>query len=282
MFNKTIQMFIFEGNPNGRIMCELSNWNGRVYKIARSELGLFSSRSDANNTGIYFLFGKDETNKDTVYIGEAEKVSDRLKQHLNDTNYWNDCIAVISKDDLLNKAHVKFLENKFYNLALNSGRFVIINSTIPTLSSVSEYDEAMLEEFIDNAKLLVNTLGYKAFEPISQPSNNANHDIELFYIKAARGADAIGYIVSDGFVVKKDSVIAASTTPSMSESLKRLRTNLLSDGTIDSTNTFTKDFIFTSPSLAAAVVMGRNANGRIEWKTSEGTTIKQIEESQSE
>ena len=73
MFNKTIQMFIFDGNPNGRIMCELSNWNGRVYKVARSELSLFSSRKDANNTGIYFLFGKDESNKDTVYIGEAEK-----------------------------------------------------------------------------------------------------------------------------------------------------------------------------------------------------------------
>ena len=82
--------------------------------------------------------------------------------------------------------------------------------------------------------------------------------------------------------MKKDSVIATSTTPSMHESLKRLRANLLSDGTIDSKNSFTKDFVFTSPSLAAAVVMGRNANGRIEWKTSEGTTIKQLEESQSE
>jgi hypothetical protein len=275
-------MFIFDGNPNGRIMCELSNWNGRVYKVARSELSLFSSRKDANNTGIYFLFGKDESNKDTVYIGEAEKVSDRLKQHLNDANYWNDCIAVISKDDLLNKAHVKFLENKFYKLAVDSGRFVIINSTIPTLSSVSEYDEAMLEEFIDNARLLVNTLGYKAFEPISQPSNDTNSVISLFYIQAARGADATGYTVSDGFVVRKGSVIASSTTPSMSDSLKRLRNSMLSDGTINSEFTFTKDYVFTSPSLAAAIVMGRNANGRIEWKTAEGTTIKQIEESQSE
>ncbi|MBP0955095.1 MAG: GIY-YIG nuclease family protein [Oscillospiraceae bacterium] len=282
MFNKTIQMFIFDGNPNGRIMCELSNWNGRVYKVARSELSLFSSRKDANNTGIYFLFGKDESNKDTVYIGEAEKVSDRLKQHLNDANYWNDCIAVISKDDLLNKAHVKFLENKFYNLAISSGRFVIINSTVPTLSSVSEYDEAMLEEFIDNAKLLVNTLGYKVFESISQPNNTTNSDVVLFYIKAARGADATGYTVSDGFVVRKGSVIASSTTPSMSDSLNRLRNSMLSDGTINSEFTFTKDYIFTSPSLAAAIVMGRNANGRTEWKTAEGTTIKQIEESQSE
>ena len=112
-FDKTIQMYIFDGNPNGRIMCELSNWNGRVYKIARNELNLFSNRKDANNTGIYFLFGKKELNQDFIYIGEAEKVSDRLKQHLNDEIYWNDCVAVISKDNLLNKAHVKFLEHKF-------------------------------------------------------------------------------------------------------------------------------------------------------------------------
>ena len=32
-FSKTIQMYIFEGNPNGRIMCELSNWNGKAIKI---------------------------------------------------------------------------------------------------------------------------------------------------------------------------------------------------------------------------------------------------------
>ena len=275
-FDKTIQMYIFDGNPNGRIMCELSNWNGRVYKIARNELNLFSNRKDANNTGIYFLFGKKELNQDFIYIGEAEKVSDRLKQHLNDEIYWNDCVAVISKDNLLNKAHVKFLEHKFYKLAVEAGRFNIVNSTVPTLSSVSEYDEAMLEEFINNAKLLVNTLGYKSFESIS-----ANNRVDLFHIKATRGAEAVGYTVSDGFVVKKDSIIAATITPSMSESLKRWRDNLISDGTINSKNTFTKDYIFSSPSLAASIVMGRNANGRTEWKNERGLTIKQIEEKQN-
>ena len=56
-------MFIFDGNPNGRIMCELSNWNGRVYKISRNELPEFSQRDDSENTGVYFLFGKNEENR---------------------------------------------------------------------------------------------------------------------------------------------------------------------------------------------------------------------------
>lgn len=76
-----------------------------------------------------------------------------------------DCIVVISKDNLLNKAHVKYLENKFYSMAKAAGRSTVINSAIPTCSSISEYDEAMLEEFISNARLLVNTL-----EPVLKPS----------------------------------------------------------------------------------------------------------------
>lgn len=147
-FNKTIQMCIFDGNPNGRIMSELSNWNGRVYKISRNDLSEFANRPDCEYTGVYFLFGKDEDNKDTVYVGEAEKMLVRLKQHLKDHNYWNDCVVVISKDNILNKAHVKYLENKFYTLAVDAKRSSIINNTVPTCSSISEFDESMLSELL--------------------------------------------------------------------------------------------------------------------------------------
>lgn len=277
-FSKTIQMYIFNGNPNGRIMCELSNWNGRVYKISRNDIFEFSKRSDAGNTGVYFLFGKDDANSDTIYIGEAEDMLTRIRQHLKDINYWNDCILVISKDNLLNKAHVKYLENKFYLMAQKSGRAIIINKTIPTCSSISEYDEAMLEEFMSNTKLLVNTLGYKVFDSIEESSIKKNQTEVIFYINAARGADAKGIIVADGFAVLKNSKIAISTAPSMSISLKNLRTKLVNDKIIDENFKFTKNYIFTSPSLAASIVMGRNANGRTEWKTSDHKTLKEFEE----
>ena len=278
-FSKTIQMYIFDGNPNGRIMCELSNWNGRVYKISRNELSEFSQRDDAENTGVYFLFGKNDDNTDTVYIGEAERMYSRLKQHLRDTEYWSDCIAVISKDNLLNKAHVKYLENKFYLLAQSSGRAGITNSTVPTCSSISEYDEAMLEEFISNAKLLVNTLGYKVFDTIGESIAALDQAEPYFYTKAARGADAKGLIVADGFAVMKGSLIASSAVPSMSESLKKLRSSLLKKGIVDENMMFTRDHIFSSPSLAASVVQGRSANGRTEWRNAEHKSIKDIEES---
>lgn len=275
-FNKTIQMCIFEGNPNGRILCELSNWNGRVYKISRNDLSEFANRSDSEYTGVYFLFGKDEENNDTVYIGEAERMIVRLKQHLKDRDYWNDCVVVISKDNILNKAHVKYLENKFYNLANDSKRASIVNSNVPTCSSISEFDEAMLEEFIENSKLLVNTLGYKVFGMVD--ASVVDKELELMYIRAARGANAKGFLVSDGFLVLKDSRIAFDTTASMPDTLVKFRNRLIEKGIVSTDYIFQNDYIFTSPSLAASVVMGRSANGRTEWKTIDGRCIKDIEE----
>lgn len=273
-FDKTIQMFIFNGNPNGRIMCELSNWNGRVYKISRNELLEFSKRDDSDYTGVYFLFGKDLQNNDTIYIGEAEKVYSRLKQHLGDNEYWNDCIVVISKDNLLNKAHVKFLEHTFYQLAQDSSRVVVVNSTVPTRSSVSEYDRAMLEEFIDNAKLLVNTLGYKAFDSIEETIIKKNDSEVFFYITSARGANAKGMVVSDGFAVLRGSVAASTTTQSANGYIVQLRNALIEKGIINEEFLFQKDYVFSSPSTAAAVVMGRNANGLTEWKTEDHQMLK--------
>ena len=65
-----MNFLIFDGNPNGLIMGELSNWNGRVYKIARNALTSFAHRPDCQHTGVYFLFGRDQDMNDTIYVGE--------------------------------------------------------------------------------------------------------------------------------------------------------------------------------------------------------------------
>ena len=99
-----------------------------------------------------------------------------------------------------------------------------------------------------------------------------------FYIKAARGADAKGMMVADGFAVLKGSIISPSTVPSMPQSLIKLRTTLIEKGIINEKYQFTKDHIFTSPSLAAAIVTGGKVNGRTEWKTQDKKSINDIEE----
>lgn len=178
----------------------------------------------------------------------------------------------------MNKAHVKYLENRLYEIAINVKRYEVENSNTPTLSSISESDRAEMEEYIENIKLLVNTLGHKVFEEKRDFKLSQSHNI--FYINAVRGANASGEPTSDGFIVFKGSKAAISTTPSLSNSLQNLRKELIDKGILcimDGSLTFNEDYIFTSASLAAAIVMGRSANGLTEWKLKDGKTLKEFE-----
>jgi hypothetical protein len=275
---KTIKLFLIDGDSNGRMSCELSNWTGKAYKIPRIKVKECTDRDDLNNTGIYLLFGKDDEDNDLVYIGEAESIFNRFKQHLSGKEFWNEAIVFISKDDNLNKAHIKYLENRLHTIAVSASRYKIENSIIPTQSSISESDRSEMEEFIDNIKMLVNVLGHKVFD--EKRAFKAKQKQDLFYIKAVRGADGQGEPTSDGFLVLKGSKAAHVTTNSLSSNLVNNRQKLIDAKIlVDKLNhyEFTEDYIFSSPSTAAAILMGRSANGQTEWKLKEGKTLKDFE-----
>jgi hypothetical protein len=277
-FGKTIKIFLIDGDPNGRMSCELSNWTGKAFKIPRIKIKDCTDRDDLISTGVYLLFGKDEEGKDQVYIGEAETILKRLNQHLTQKDFWHETIVFISKDENLNKAHIKYLENRLHDIAKNANRYKIENSITPTQSSISESDRAEMEEYIENIKMLVNTLGHKVFDEKREVKPKQSQ--ELFYIKAARGADAQGEPTSDGFLVFKGSKATGTTVASITQNFINLRNRLIEERAIvpkDDYYEFPDDYIFSSPSTAAAMVLGRNANGLTEWKLKDGTTLKEFE-----
>ena len=283
IFGKTIKIFLIDGDPNGRMSCELSNWSGKAYKVPRIKIKDCTDRDDLISTGVYLLFGKDDDGNDQVYIGEAESILKRLNQQLTQKDFWNEAIVFISKDENLNKAHIKYLENRLHDIATAANRYKIENSIIPTRSSISESDRAEMEEFIEYIKMLVNTLGHKVFD--EKREFKPKQKQEIFFIKAARNAAGQGEPTSDGFVVFKGSKAAAIIVNSISTSFIKLRQRLIDDGILVNQNEFfefSDDYIFSSPSTAAVMVMGRNANGLTEWRTIEGKTLKDFETNEKE
>ena len=76
------------------------------------------------------------------------------------------------------------------------------------------------------------------------------------------------------------SKAAISTVNSISPSFANFRQSLIDKGYLqlrEDHYEFIEDFIFGSPSTSAAMVMGRNANGTLEWKLANGQTLKDIE-----
>lgn len=275
-YGKAIELFLVNGTAESLITAELSNWNGKAIKIPRTEVSA-CDREDIKGVGIYFLICQEDDGTDSVYIGEAENVLDRLTQHLRDFQsgkekyYWNTAVIFVGRD--LNKALIRYLENRFVEIAKECGRYTVLTKNTYKNTVLKEAQIASMEEFIDNVKILINTLGYKVLVPVPK----ANDETIYLYCKGS-GASAKGFVSAGGFTVLEGSTVSDHTVPSLEtkgKSYYNLRNALIKDGTI-SDRVFTRDYEFKAPSAASAVILGHTSNGNVDWKTADGVKLKDL------
>ncbi|ROH90707.1 GIY-YIG nuclease family protein [Chryseobacterium cucumeris] len=279
IFGKTIRLFFVDGTPNSLTTAELSNWTGIGVRVPRIKVREFSNRTEFRKPGVYLLIGKGDNNEDAAYIGEAEVIADRLISHIANKEFWNEVLFFGSKDQYLNKAGIKYLENRLYELAIHAERYTI-NQNIPTRPELSEAEQAELEEFLSNVKILTASLGHKIFESLEETVEQNETNQLILFCKNGAGANAKGSPSTEGFVVYKDSLMMETEQPSLNEGIILERNKMISDGILLLENGFyklTKDYIFNSPSRAAAAILARSASGPIEWKTEEGVQLKYLE-----
>ena len=131
-----------------------------------------------------------------------------------------------------------------------------------------------MEEFIDNVKILINTLGYKVLVPVPQ----AGDDTEYLYCKGS-GASAKGFVSAGGVTVLEGSTVSDHIVPSLETRGKtyyNLRNALVKEGVIVD-RVFTRDYEFNAPSAASAVDLGHTSNGNVDWKTADGVKLKDLD-----
>lgn len=275
MYGKTIEMFLVNGSAEGIVTAELSNWNGKAIKLPRNEVAE-CTRDDVQGVGVYFLFCPEADGSGSVYIGEAENVLKRLKQHLRDyksgseSYYWNTAVVFIGRD--LNKALIRYLEDKLVHIARECGRDrVLTKATYDT--TLKEAQRASMEEFIDNIKVLLSAMNYRVLTPMPQVSESTN----VLYCKGA-GANGKGFVSSNGFTVLADSRVSDHVVESLKtrgKSYWKLRERLISERVIVD-GLFVRDYEFSAPSAASAVILGRTSNGNMDWKTADGVPLRNL------
>lgn len=283
-YGKSIELFLVNGTADSLITAELSNWNGKAIKIPRIEVAS-CNRDDITQAGVYFLFCKEDDGSDSVYIGEAENVIERLVQHLRDYQsekekyYWSTAVIFVGRD--LNKALIRYLENRFVEIARSNKRYLVLTKNTYRNAVMKESQIAVMEEFVDNVKVLINALGYKVLEPFAQAeSPSANDDDEVLFLSTG-SASASGKVTTEGFVVFEGaSVNEKTSTKELSAGMQKLRQKIFESGKVKEFTT-TEDILFSSSSAAADFVLGYNVSGPQTWKTKDGRTLKEIENSQT-
>ena len=291
--SKNINMFLMDGEVTGKIKCTLSNWTGVIYKIPRIQLGDLKSRDEMKQSGIYFLFGRDEDKqKDVTYIGQAttrkngEGVLLRIQEHTRDTHadYFNDVIILTTQNNSFGPTEISYLENKFTQLAKEAGRYIVKNSNDPNPGNVSEEKESELDEIVENTLMIIGTLGYRVFIPMTKKVSQDLTDNHSTYLYLKRKTKKSNKVIeatyertTEGFVVLEGSQVEIKDSPYLPASLKEMRQNLIASRVIQD-GVLKEKQLFSSPSYAAAFLLGMQTNGRTDWKDQDGRTLKELEE----
>src|SRR5580658_8183538 len=104
MTSATIKLFLPLGDAKSLRTAEISNWTGKAVAAPRTELEELLAREELDKAGVYILTGSDpQTNAPLAYIGEAENVRDRLRQHKKE-EFWVSALVFVSKDENPTKA----------------------------------------------------------------------------------------------------------------------------------------------------------------------------------
>ncbi|MDR1788937.1 MAG: GIY-YIG nuclease family protein [Opitutaceae bacterium] len=283
---KNINYFLVDGTPTGRIRCTITNWTGVAYGIPRKQLNDCKERAELSQSGVYFLIGASD-GENAVYIGQAgirkngNGVINRLQEHKKDSekNYWQEADVFTTSNDSFGQTEISYLENRFTKMVREAGRYLVKNDNEPTHGNITEEKERKLEEFVDYAKIVMGVLGHKMFEPLLQPDDTIAPTAGRtpsasipFFIKQS-DADVEIRQTNEGFVMLKGGRIKKRTNNSCPYNIKIERDN---KDNVDAAGIVQKDILFTSPSAAAAFVLGSSVNGTAVLRTDEGKTFKEI------
>ena len=281
---KTIQIFLPGGDPQGIRIAEITTRILQVIEIPRSLLVEFSRMPESEQVGVYFLFGEGGDAEKKVYIGQTGDLRGRLSAHNREKDFWARALVVISRTNSLTQTHRIFLEWYCLNECRKAGRYPDENGNSGSKPFTPPPLEADCLEIFDTAKTLLATLGYPIFDPVAKTESTSEPE-EVYFCRGS-GAEGRGLYTSEGFVVLAGSIGRKENVPSViGTSIEAMREKLIATGVFRVEGdqiVAQKDHLFGSPSMAAMSLMGRTANGWLEWKDAAGRTLDELKRQQTE
>lgn len=276
---KTIQIFLPGGDPRGIRVAEITTRIVQVIEVPRSLLQEFLKMPESDQVALYFLFGAAEDGTEQkVYIGQTGDLRARLAKHNKEKEFWERALVLISRTNSLTQTHALFLEWHCLQASRKAGRYVDENGNGGSKPHTPAPLAADCMEIFETGQALLATLGYPIFDPVAKQAAAVRAD-ESFFCRSS-GVNGRGLYTEEGFVVLKGSVGRKENVPSIIDTAgHRMRLRLLESGIMreqGDTVVFEKDHLFRSPSMAALSLLGRTANGWIEWKDSAERTLDSL------
>ena len=194
-------------------------------------------------------------------------------------------MLITTAANTLNKAHIRYLEARL----IQETRVDLDNGTKPPIPYLAEAAIADMEVFLENLLVVLPAVRVDCFLSKTRPKASADqpksgHEVRFELTTPKHEIKAFAKLENGEFVVQRGSAARGTwaSTATKNASYKSLYRDLVDRGVLipkGELAEFSENYAFSSPSAAAAVVNGRPANGRTEWRhTSTGMTYADWEE----
>lgn len=276
---RSLELFYLDGSPDGMVTARIFNWTGHILSAPRIRLAEALKRPETRYPGAYILIGEKEDSKLPVaYIGESEDVSERIKNHDANREWWTQVIVITtSEPNGLNKAHVKYIESRLIEEAKRAARLNLENLTTPPRPSLSEAAGSNIEQFVDYVLTILPSLRIDGFLVKTRNADgregwspdDSNTSQAVFKLKQLQDGSvkATAFLQNGEFVVQPGSIGRAEWI-GVDHNYQKLFNEVVESGIYQLENShrkFVKAYAFTSPSAAGAVLNGRATAGPVAW-----------------
>lgn len=160
----SITLFATTGDPEGIRHVDKSNWSGYGVVFTRELFHSLKQEPGFSQAGIYILVGN--AAEETIYIGEADPVGDRLKNHVANKEGWVWGVYFFDRNHKIGKTEVQHLESELVALARQHDRAILLNKNCPTAPTMAPAARATARAFLADMLLILPMLGINAFTPV--------------------------------------------------------------------------------------------------------------------
>jgi hypothetical protein len=280
---QVIKVSLLDGNDFGPKIIKIYNWSGKAFYSPRANfINILNDAKyryfDFTMPGIYIL--KSDSTKDIffekIYIGQADVIKVRIKQHLSNPDKDFNELIIFSGDDL-HITNIRYLESKLIRMAIDCSNAELENVAFPNEPNIDIVEKVQMDYFIEKIKLVLPIIGFNFLKQ----NNVEKNDIEILgekYFLNSKGIKAELIENVEGFIVLKNSEAVLRDANSLGLTPKKLRNKYIADKSLlekDGKYIFAKNIKFNSLSTAASVTLGTQVSGPKYWKDNNGKTYEE-------
>lgn len=277
---KVFQILVPDNTLVSRIIsCE--NQVTELFVIDRADKKFVAEHSaELNKPALYILVNRD---KRQLYVGETDDSIKRLKNH-EAKDFWTEAIVFHSTTETLSTTEVRWLEAKTYEALKELGYYDLSeNKVAPQQPPLKKNQIYTLEPIFEEAKNYICAAGFDIFLKRKKEKQEEVKPVapfeHIFYCKH-KESKAMGYLIeaTNEFVLLAGSELRSGTRPSLQHSLVGKRAQFIAEqcDTVNGISVLRTDYVASSPSIAGALILGRNTNGWTKWKDANGKTLSEV------